>query len=356
MDIDQIKGRLDFLREAERLKSVLRSAHTASGRTESTAEHSWRLCLMAMAFEDELADLDLLKVLKMCVVHDLGEAIHGDIPAIEQAAHPDKSAQEREDLQVLTRTLDAPLRANILALWDEYEKAETPEAKAVKALDKLETLLQHNQGANPPDFDYEFNLGYGQKHTGSRPLFRAMRALVDADTQKKVEAARRVVRPEQPGDEAAIRQLTVAAFAGAPHTDGTEHLIVDALRAAGHLTLSLVAEEGSEIVGHVALSPVTVSDGATGWHGLGPISVAPDRQGQGIGRLLMDAALAGLRDAGAQGCVLLGDPAFYGRFGFVVRPGLVLPGVPAEYFQAVSFHGAWPVGEVRYDAAFGAGV
>lgn len=360
MDIDQIRGRLDFLREAERLKSVLRSAHTASGRTESTAEHSWRLCLMAMAFEDELADLDLLKVLKMCVVHDLGEAIHGDIPAIEQGAHPNKSAQEREDLQLLTRTLDAPLRAGILALWDEYEKAETPEAQAVKALDKLETLLQHNQGANPPDFDYEFNLGYGQKHTGSRPLFRAMRALVDADTQKKVEAARRteagpVVRPEQPGDEAAIRQLTVAAFAGAAHADGTEHLIVDALRAAGQLTLSLVVEDGGEIVGHVALSPVAISDGTTGWHGLGPISVAPARQGQGIGRLLMDAALAGLRDAGAQGCVLLGDPAFYGRFGFVARPGLVLPGVPPEYFQAVSFHGAWPVGDVRYHAAFGVG-
>ncbi|MNT78256.1 hypothetical protein D3C72_2174740 [compost metagenome] len=83
--------------------------------------------------------------------------------------------------------------------------------------------------------------------------------------------------------------------------------------------------------------------------------MAPARQGQGIGRRLMDAALAGLAGAGAQGCVLLGDPAFYGRFGFVVRPGLVLPGVPPEYFQAVSFHGAWPVGEVRYHAAFGVG-
>ncbi|WP_307587295.1 GNAT family N-acetyltransferase [Variovorax boronicumulans] len=164
-----------------------------------------------------------------------------------------------------------------------------------------------------------------------------------------------MVRPEQAGDEAAIRQLTVAAFAGAAHADGTEHLIVDALRAAGQLTLSLVVEDGGEIVGHVALSPVAMSDGTTGWHGLGPISVAPARQGQGIGRRLMDAALAGLRDAGAQGCVLLGDPAFYGRFGFVVRPGLVLPGVPPEYFQAVLFHGAWPVGDVRYHAAFGVG-
>ena len=190
MDIDQIRGRLDFLREAERLKSVLRSAHTASGRTESTAEHSWRLCLMAMAFEDELADLDLLKVLKMCVVHDLGEAIHGDIPAIHQHAHPGKSAQEREDLYTLTRDLDPPLRGEIIALWDEYEAAATPEAQAVKAFDKLETILQHNQGDNPPDFDYAFNLGYGRQHTAMAPLFARLRELLDAETaQRKLSAA-----------------------------------------------------------------------------------------------------------------------------------------------------------------------
>eukprot|EP01031_Cornospumella_fuschlensis_P015070 gene15070-18411_t len=94
----------------------------------------------------------------MCVVHDLGEAINGDIPAIEQGGHPDKGAQEREDLLTLTRTLDAGLRDEILALWDDYENAASPEALAVKALDKLETLLQHNQGANPADFDYAFNL------------------------------------------------------------------------------------------------------------------------------------------------------------------------------------------------------
>lgn len=126
MNIDRIKGRLDFLREAERLKDVLRSAHTSSGRAESTAEHSWRLCLMAITFADELVGLDLLRVLKMCVVHDLGEAINGDIPAIEQGGHPDKGAQEREDLLTLTRTLDAGLRDEILALWDDYENAASP--------------------------------------------------------------------------------------------------------------------------------------------------------------------------------------------------------------------------------------
>ena len=183
-----LAGRLNFLREAERLKSVLRSGFTSSGRPESTAEHSWRLALMALVFADELPKLDIAKVLKLCVVHDLGEAIHGDIPAICQSAHPDKSAQEREDLQTLTRDLDPLLRAEILALWDEYESAATPEAQAVKAFDKLETILQHNQGDNPPDFDYAFNLGYGRKHTATAPLFEALREMLDAETSLRAQA------------------------------------------------------------------------------------------------------------------------------------------------------------------------
>lgn len=186
MNIESIKGRLAFLQEAEQLKSVLRSAHTSTGRTESTAEHTWRLCLMAMIFEDELAGMDLLKILKMCLIHDLGEAIHGDIPAVEQSRHPDKSAREQADLLHLTRALDEPQRAGILALWQEYEDAASPEAKAVKALDKLETILQHNQGLNPPGFDYTFNLSYGQQHTRADPLFALMRSILDEGTRRRI--------------------------------------------------------------------------------------------------------------------------------------------------------------------------
>ncbi|WP_374583965.1 HD family hydrolase [Pseudoduganella sp.] len=189
LDPARLAGRLAFLREAERLKSVLRSGFTSSGRAESTAEHSWRLTLMALVFADELPGLDLARVLKLCVVHDLGEAIHGDIPAIHQHAHPDKAAQERADLQTLTRDLDAALRADIIALWDEYEAAATPEAKAVKAFDKLETILQHNQGDNPPDFDYAFNLDYGRQHTASEPLFAALRAMLDRETAARAAAS-----------------------------------------------------------------------------------------------------------------------------------------------------------------------
>lgn len=189
MDIEKIKGRLTFLREAEKLKDVLRSAHTSSGRTESTAEHSWRLCLMAIVFADQLADLDVLKILKMCVIHDLGEAINGDIPAVSKAEFPDKSEQERNDLLLLTSALDEGLKAEILALWDDYENARSAEAKAVKALDKLETILQHNQGKNPADFDYAFNLAYGKKYTDSDPLFEQLRSLLDEDTQAMLAQA-----------------------------------------------------------------------------------------------------------------------------------------------------------------------
>ncbi|MBO9550383.1 HD domain-containing protein [Pseudomonas sp.] len=189
MDIEKLKGRLAFLAEAEKLKDVLRSAHTSSGRTESTAEHSWRLCLMAIVFEDQLAGLDKLKLIKMCVIHDLGEAINGDIPAVCKDAFPNKSQQERNDLLLLTRALDDTLRAEILALWEDYETAQSPEAKAVKALDKLETILQHNQGKNPPDFDYAFNLGYGKQYTDADPLFEVLRSLLDENTRKNVESS-----------------------------------------------------------------------------------------------------------------------------------------------------------------------
>lgn len=190
MDIEKIKGRLEFLRQAEQLKDVLRSAHTSSGRTESTAEHSWRLCLMAIVFEDQLADLDTLKLLKLCVIHDLGEAINGDIPAVSKASYPDKSAQERNDLLILTHALDDTLKAEILALWDDYEYARSAEAKAVKALDKLETILQHNQGINPPTFDYAFNLSYGKHYTDAAPLFEVLRDLLDEGTRARMQQQR----------------------------------------------------------------------------------------------------------------------------------------------------------------------
>jgi len=185
MNAENLERQLVFIREAERLKNVLRSGHTSTGRRESTAEHSWRLCLMVLVFARELEGLDLARLLQICIVHDLGEAISGDIPAVDQHAVPDKSERERRDLRQLLTPLPELLQQMFVELWDEYEQARSPEARAAKALDKLETMIQHNQGANPPDFDYLFNLQYGRKYTSAEPLFAQLRELVDGDTRRR---------------------------------------------------------------------------------------------------------------------------------------------------------------------------
>ncbi len=185
MTASDLEGILEFLRQAERLKSTMRSAYTSEGRQESAAEHTWRLCLMASLLAEEFADIDFSRLIKMCIIHDLGEAIGGDIPAPMQDRDVGKAGQEREDLLRLVETLPARKRTQIVELWDEYEAASTPEAKLAKALDKLETILQHNQGRNPSDFDYRFNLDYGSSYTGDHPLIVTIRQVLDDETEQR---------------------------------------------------------------------------------------------------------------------------------------------------------------------------
>lgn len=163
-----------------------------------------------------------------------------------------------------------------------------------------------------------------------------------------------LIRAERADEAEAIAQVTRAAFAEAQYTSGTEALIIAALRAAGMLSVSLVAEQSSEVIGHVAMSPVTLASGAPHWYGLGPVSVLPAHQGKGVGSRLIHASLDRLRASAARGCVVLGEPAYYARFGFASHPALVLPDVPAPYFQAIAFEGPVPAGMVEYHAAFNA--
>jgi len=185
MNQPEIEGVLEFLRAAEQLKNTHRSAWTSGGQPESVAEHTWRLCLMALLLADAFPEVDFARLVKICIIHDLGEAIGGDIPAIHQVPGESKAAQERQDLLQLLAPLPERLRAEITGLWDEYEAAATPEAKLAKALDKLETIMQHNQGKNPPDFDYRFNLDYGKQHTRGNPLIEAVREILDQDTARR---------------------------------------------------------------------------------------------------------------------------------------------------------------------------
>ncbi|MBX7481826.1 GNAT family N-acetyltransferase [Qipengyuania qiaonensis] len=160
------------------------------------------------------------------------------------------------------------------------------------------------------------------------------------------------IRPEAAGDAPTIFGLTEAAFRDMPFSDGDEQHLVDRLRADGDLSLSLVAEDAARIVGHIAISPVTISDGSSGWYGLGPVSVWPDLHGQEIGSALVKRGIADIRERDGKGIVLLGSPEYYGRFGFEHDPALRYPGPPAEYFQRLVLSGDAPAGEVRYAPAF----
>jgi putative hydrolase of HD superfamily len=184
MRAHDIEGVLTCLRAAERLKTVMRSGWTSDGQQESVAEHTWRLCLMAMLLYGHTPGIDLARLLKMCLIHDLGEAIGGDVPAPAQKAGESKADQERSDLLQLIAPLPPALRQEIIELWDEYEAAGSPEAKVAKGLDKLETILQHNQGKNPANFDYAFNLEYGQRYTAADPIMSALRERLDEETAR----------------------------------------------------------------------------------------------------------------------------------------------------------------------------
>ena len=159
------------------------------------------------------------------------------------------------------------------------------------------------------------------------------------------------LRFEQTADIDAIYQLTKLAFAPLAFSDGSEPDIINRLRDAGALRFSLVAEEDDLILGHVALSPVSI-EGQSDWFGLGPIAVTPDRQKQGIGSAMMQRALAELAQINAAGCVLVGNPEYYSRFGFQSNGVLTYVDVPPPYVQFKTLNGTEPRGEIIYHDAF----
>jgi putative hydrolase of HD superfamily len=187
MDNTELAGVIEFLRAAEQLKHTTRTSWTSAGKQETVAAHSWRLCLMALLFARHFPDIDVARLLSICIIHDLGEAVGGDISAVLQQGMPPKAELERADLLQLVAPLPEALRAEMVGLWDEYEAATSPEARLAKAFDKLETIMQHNQGQNPPGFDYRFNLDYGRQYTAGDPLIEAVRALLDRETEARAQ-------------------------------------------------------------------------------------------------------------------------------------------------------------------------
>lgn len=164
-----------------------------------------------------------------------------------------------------------------------------------------------------------------------------------------------IVRPEGPPDVESIRRVNILAFANHPFSRQTEHLIVEALRAADALDISLVADLDGSVVGHIAFSKARIGGESPGWYLLGPVAVLPEFQGRGIGRALVEAGLDALRSRGAGGCVLVGDPAFYTRFGFEQVPGVTCAGVPDAYVLCLRLAGPMPSGPAAHHPAFSVG-
>ena len=183
----EIRRLLDFLKTAEQLKCNTRHSYTSSGRLESVAEHSWRLALMAMLVGDEFPELDMDKVIKMCLIHDMGEAFTGDIPAFEKTVKD--SEKEADVLGEWVKTLPEPFDKEMAELYQEMEAQQTLESRIYKALDKLEALIQHNESDIKTWIPLEYNLQmtYGNEQVKFSDYLTELREQVRADSVRKIE-------------------------------------------------------------------------------------------------------------------------------------------------------------------------
>ena len=183
----EIRRLLDFLKTAEQLKCNTRHSYTSSGRLESVADHSWRLALMAMLVGDEFPEMDMDKVIKMCLIHDMGEAFTGDIPAFEKTVKD--SEKEADVLGEWVKTLPEPFDKEMAELYQEMEAQQTLESRIYKALDKLEALIQHNESDIKTWIPLEYNLQmtYGNEQVKFSDYLTELREQVRADSVRKIE-------------------------------------------------------------------------------------------------------------------------------------------------------------------------
>lgn len=160
------------------------------------AEHSWRLAVFVLALEKEFPDVDCNKAIRMCLIHDLGEAYEGDVSAKVKVDQQKKLETEKKALQALLSPLPEAVREEFFDLWREYNEGKTKEARLVKAVDKMETILQHNQGRNPSDFDYAFNLEYGKEYVRDDAVLQSIRTILDQETKERIRLSKH--EPEKP--------------------------------------------------------------------------------------------------------------------------------------------------------------
>ncbi len=177
---------IDFLHNVEGLKSTTRHSWTSSGRHESVAEHCWRLSLFALLLSDTFEELDINRVLKMCLIHDLGELIPGDIPGFLKSESDEE--EENSSFQEIVSILPEKLTIFFLELKSEFDLCETPEAKLSNALDKIEAVLQHNEASIETwiDLEYELNKSYGEENCNYNPYLKKLREIIKFETIQKI--------------------------------------------------------------------------------------------------------------------------------------------------------------------------
>lgn len=186
--MDSVARILEFIKACERLKDTPRSAsHTSSGKRESVAEHSWRMALLASCLLPYFSELDAGKVLTMCLVHDLPEQITGDISAAELKDPDNKVSSEFAAAEELFSLLPEDIQHRVMSIYKDYSYIESAEASFAKAIDKAETIIQHNQGKNPDTFDYGFNLGYSKSFFEDNEILQNLRSMLDSDTQSHIK-------------------------------------------------------------------------------------------------------------------------------------------------------------------------
>ncbi|SFD25473.1 HD domain-containing protein [Clostridium uliginosum] len=183
---NQIVGLIKFFKETELIKIQLRNAWLSNEKQESVAEHSWRMGMIALCLLNFEIEVDVAKILKMCIIHDLGEAYEGDIPAITKEDKNVKMQRETHCMNKLLGELEDSLKDELLQLWNEYNDGISKESKFVHGIDKIETLIQHIQGSNPANFDYNFNLEYGKVWTSQNEIFDMIRKVLDLETKSKI--------------------------------------------------------------------------------------------------------------------------------------------------------------------------
>ena len=316
------KDYLDILHVAERLKDTPRHCTTSKRRTESVAEHSWRVSLMAFLLRNEFPELDMDKVIRMCLIHDLGECFTGDIPTFL------KTDQDRETEDSLlgrwVRSLPAGVSEEMSALFEEMDDQQTPESKVYKALDKLEALIQHNE--SPLDTwsenEYELNKTYAFNAVEFSSWLTGLRQEVLQDTLDKIDAAHKpVIRNERPSEYREVENLVRESFWNVYRPGCLEHYVLHCLRKdpAFIPELDFVMEVDGKLIGQCIYMHATIQadDGRTiPIVTMGPIGILPEYKRQGYGKALLDYSLDKAAEMGFGAICFEGNIAFYGKSGF----------------------------------------